>query len=332
MSKAKDSFPVLLSSAGRRVALVRIFRDALSTLKIDGRVLAADMSPCAAAFHDADAGFQVPRCSSPEFVPAMLEICRREAIRLIVPTIDPELPVLAAARDEFSFAGTTVAISSPEVIAIANDKRRTHEWLAGNGFPTVRQAEVEEVLAHPGHWPFPLLVKPVAGSSSIGVATVSTAEELRMATRDGDFVVQTIASGHEYTIDGLVTRDGTCVSTVPRRRLEVRAGEVSKGMTVHSALLEDLATRLFEELPGAYGVLNAQVFLDEDTGETNVIEINPRFGGGFPLSWEAGACYPQWMIEELIGVSPARRSGWRDGLVMLRYDDAVFVDRPAAGL
>lgn len=238
----------------------------------------------------------------------------------------------ASHRDAFARIGTTVAVSSPEVVAIGGDKSRTHAWLVAQGLPTVRQATIGEVLADPAAWPYPFVVKPAAGSSSIGVAIVRDRSHLEAVPRGG-FIAQSLATGIEHTIDILATRRGRCLCAVPRRRFEVRAGEVSKGMTVRSAALEGLATRICEALPGAYGCLNVQVFLDEATGAMNVIELNPRFGGGYPLSWEAGAKYPRWMIEEILKLpSTASATGWRDRLVMLRYDDAVFVDATSAGV
>lgn len=167
---------VLISSAGRRVELLRSFRHTLATFNpattadpvpespgpgpVRGRVLATDCSWHASAFHDADEGFLVPRCSDPAFLPRMLALCGEQKVDLLVPTIDPELPVYAAARERFAEVGTTVAVSSPEVAAIAADKQRTHDWLTSQGFPTVRQGTPEQVLAAPGDWPFPLLLKP----------------------------------------------------------------------------------------------------------------------------------------------------------------------------
>lgn len=324
---------ILVSSAGRRVALMGCFREALAGIGVEGRVIAADLSPLAAAYQAADAAFPVPRCTAPEFIPAMLKICKREGVSLVVPTIDTELSAYASARGEFERVGTVVAVSGPATVAIGGNKIATQEWLRREGFPTVRQGTPEEVCSEAAAWPFPLIVKPAGGSASIGVSRVTTREELEAASKVPDAIVQTVARGVEHTVDVLVNKPGKAVCAVPRRRLEVRAGEVSKGITVRDARLSDLATQIAERLPDAYGVLNIQIFLDQSTGEMSVIEINPRFGGGFPLSWEAGARYPQWMLEEILGLpSTAKADAWRDGLVMLRYDAAVFVDRGKVGL
>jgi carbamoyl-phosphate synthase large subunit len=330
-SGQQEGFNILISSAGRRVGLVRSFRDVLDKLGLRGDVMAADMSPLSSAFHSADRAFIVPPSRSPDFIPAVQEICRAWSIRLIVPTIDDELPAYARHRARFAGSHTTVAVSSPQTIEIGQDKEMTHDWLLRNGFPTVQQAPIEKVLADPDPWPFPLLVKPREGSSSKGVAVVEDRAHLEAAAR-GDVVVQTIAKGAEYTIDLFADARGKCIGAVPRRRIEVRAGEVSKGVTVRCSPLEELSRRLCETLPGPYGALTAQAFVDDATGEINVIEINPRFAGGFPLSWEAGANYPRWMIEEILGLPSSVTYTWREDLVMLRYDEAVFVDAAEAGL
>jgi len=310
---------------------VDIFRAALSNLGLRGSVLAADQSRLAAAVHKADYAFVVPSCLDPEFVPTMLNICREHSVRLLVPTIDHELQIYADHRDEFSEIGTTVAVSSSAVTAIGCDKLRTHEWLRECHLPGVLQARASDVSEY-ASWAYPLLVKPRFGSSSIGVAVVKDYVALQAATEGDEFLVESIASGSEYTIDVLVTLGGQCVAPVPRRRLEVRAGEVSKGVTVRHPQLTSLARAVCESLPGAYGALNIQVILDETRENLAIIELNPRFAGGFPLSWRAGADYARWMIEELARLpSSAKQDAWQEGLVMLRYDDAVFLDEIGDG-
>ena len=241
-----------------------------------------------------------------------------------MPTHDGELPLLSAARDRFAAVGATVSISAPETIAIGRDKAQTHAWLTEHGFPTVRQGTVSDVLAAAASWQWPLIAKPRSGSAGIGVVHCASVADLP----EGDVVVQELAPGTEHTVDVLVLRDGRCRVAVPRRRIEVRAGEVSKGVTVrHAAARAARLATSRSALPGAYGVLNVQVFVAGD--ELRVIEINARYGGGFPLAYEAGARLPEWTIEELLGRPSTLTDDWREGLVMLRYDEAVFVDAAA---
>ena len=349
---------ILISSAGRRVELLRAFRRTLTTLAAAGRpglgrVLAVDSSWYSSAFHDADRGFLVPPCADPDFVPHMIDLCTRHRVDLIVPTIDPELPVYASARDQFAAIGTTVAISSADVVAIAADKVHTHNWLTAEGFPTVMQGSVADVRADPETWRYPLLAKPRFGSASKGVTLLTGPAELEHMIAGWpkfspggdphlDLVVQSVARGVEYTVDVLVSRDqsteaagGFGVVAVPRRRIEVRGGEVSKAVTVRSPILIELAEKLCSALPGAYGPLNVQMFLDSESGKVNVIELNARFGGGYPLSFAAGANFPQALIHDACGLpAPSSLREWHANLVMLRYDAAVFVERtdPALGL
>lgn len=340
---------VLISSAGRRVELLRAFRHTVESFwpadqAGTGKVLAVDCSWYSSAFHAADEAFLVPRCTEPDFIPRMVELCASQQVDLVVPTIDPELPVYADAVERFRAADTTVAISSPNVIAIAGDKVRTHDWLTDAGFPTVQQGSVADVYAEPRAWTFPLMVKPRFGSASVGVTKVDDVAALehvvaQWSNRAGsscdpsrDLVVQSVAQGVEYTVDVLVARDGddaaqSALAAVPRRRIEVRAGEVSKGVTVHLPLLIELAQKVCTALPGAFGPLNVQMFYDEKTGSVAIIELNARFGGGYPLSFKAGADFPRALLQEALGMPiTASLLDWRDGLVMLRYDAAVFVE------
>jgi carbamoyl-phosphate synthase large subunit len=325
---------VLISSAGRRVSLVRIFKQTLKDMGLYGEVVGTEISSASPAYHTCDRGFIVPSCKNEMYIERLLEICVRERIRLLIPTIDLDLGVLSANRKRFEACGTRVAVSLPETVEIGADKRLTHRWLTENCFSTVRQILPEDLFSEKGKdWKFPAIAKPRFGSASNGVEMVeSLADVERLAKRD-DYIVQSLAKGREYTVDFLANSAGKCVCAVPRLRISVRAGEVSKGMTERNPELIKVAHRICEVLPGAYGVLNVQMFWDAETQSTQVIEINPRFGGGFPLTWQAGANLPRWMLEEVLNVpSTANPSAWQDRLLMLRYDEAVFVSAAQAGL
>jgi carbamoyl-phosphate synthase large subunit len=330
LQERKGNFNVLISSSGRRVALLEGFRRAMVLLGIPGRILAVDCSLASAAFHRADNGYLVPRCTDPAFIPAVVDICRREAVSLIVPTIDTELPLYAQHRAALEAVGTKVLVPDEATVAMGGDKKLTHEWLVSKRFPTVGQWDA---AAAPEGLKLPLIAKPRFGSASIGIRRLSTRSELNAIRGKPDLIIQEIADGIEHTIDILVDSTGRCKCAVPRRRLEVRAGEVSKGVTVRNADLERLAINIAEALPGASGVLNIQVFFDPVKKRASVIELNPRFGGGFPLALEAGADFPCWVIEETLGLPcRARQDQWRSGIVMLRYDDAVFIKADEIGL
>lgn len=307
------------------MALLRCFRGALNQLGISARLIAMDAGVSAPAAQFADSFYRAPRCDDPAFADALSDICRRERPLIIVPTIDTELPVYAERREELARHGAQVVCSSVETVAIAGDKRLTHVWLRRNGFPTVRQGGLDEVCQDVHSWTFPVIVKPVFGSASAGVRRVQRPAELLALRGQGrELIVQEIAQGEEHTVHTYVDRRGRCLAAVPCRRLEVRGGEVSKGLTVRDERLMRLAAGISERLPGAYGPLNIQIF-DSPDGDMRVIEINPRFGGGYPLADRAGMASPRWLIEEALGRRPEPVHEWQDDLAMLRYDEAVFL-------
>lgn len=326
----KRNFTILISSVGRRAQLVECFRRAAKELDLPLTVLGADVAPeLSPASHLVDRCFQVPRCSDPQFVPKTIAICRSQNVNLIVPTIDHELPIYANHVKDFETAGAKVLISSPSTIDIAFDKCRTNEWFVAHEFPTVAQQSVEQVLCNLSQWAFPVIVKPRFGSASIGVRIVNEAETLQSLRGQDGLLVESIARGVEHTTNLFVDRSGRCLCAVPHQRLETRGGEVSKGITVKNRKLMELAKRVAESLPGARGPLNLQGFVDENN-EVQFTEINARFGGGFPLAAEAGANFCRWILEDMFGLpSSASFSNWRDHLLMLRFDSAVFVREPS---
>lgn len=308
--------------------LIRLFQQALSELGLPGKVYASDLSSTAAGFHAAEQGFYAPLFTSGDFIPEMLKLCKQQNIRLVVPTIDTELGLYAEHKQAFEDIGTTLAISSPEVVDIGCDKEHTHRWLSEHNFPVPRQTTLQDALDHPDAWPTPLIAKPRTGSSSIGVTRIHEPADLQFAEHHGEMIVQTLARGQEYTIDVFIDHAGKARCSVPRLRVETRSGEVSKGVTVRHPEVQQLAERVCEALPGAYGVFNVQIFVDEKTGDMRIIEFNPRFGGGYPLAHQAGAHFTHWLVEDTMGLpSSVVANQWRDGLMMMRYDEAIFVDR-----
>ena len=327
--RTESNHTVLISSAGRRIGLLECMRDAL---KGTGRIGTIDSSRTAPAAHIVDAAWCVSTCKSPSFLGEVLDLCIREHVSVLIPTIDPELPIYASARNQFETVGTIVCISSTDTVRIGSDKVATHEWLSRYGFPTVRQASPAEVLRARSAWALPLIAKPRNGSGSIGVRLIVSWQELELLeAANHDCIVQEQATGHEFTINVYVSREGECVCAVPHWRIEVRAGEVSKGITVKDPRLMSLGRRIAESLPGAYGPMNIQCFMD-DSGDLKVIEINPRFGGGYPLAHKAGAPFAAWIIDELEGRKLSYFGDWQDGLAMLRYDNAVYVPGSALGI
>jgi carbamoyl-phosphate synthase large subunit len=308
------------------VELINCFREDARDLAINLRVIATDVVPSmSAACQVADAAYAVPRCVEPAFIPRMLELCSAEKVSLVVPTIDTELLVLAEAQERLGSIGTRVLVPSVETVQIARDKLRTVEFLAQHRIPVPRSVPAEQLLNQPDFLRFPVLLKPYDGSSSIGVQSADSAESLeRLGLDFHGYLAQEKWIGREYTINQFYDRDGRLRASVPHLRSEVRAGEVSKGVTERHPLLMAMAEKIGTVLPGPRGVLCFQAIVNE-TGEAIVFEINARFGGGYPLAHRAGARFSRWLLEEVSGIPVTANDKWRAGLTMLRYDAAVFV-------
>jgi carbamoyl-phosphate synthase large subunit len=324
----KSACTVLISSAGRRVELMRCFRASAAHLGVDLRVIAVDVDPAmSAACHTADLAIRVPRCDRAEFIEELLGICLRHGVDLIVPTIDPELEPLSMHAARFREAGVDLAVAAPEVVRLARDKLRTAHFLRSRGVPAPRSGRLDEVIAEPNAWPWPLMVKPRSGSSSVGIRILATAAELAEFGEGSEYLAQELLRGEEYTVNLFFDRAGRLVCAIPHLRCEVRAGEVAKGITRRHPELEAIAWRLGEALPGARAALCFQAIVDE-AGRAAVFELNARFGGGYPLAHHAGARFAQWLLEDATGRPSSAQNQWQDGVVMLRYDQAVFCAAP----
>ncbi|TFD28007.1 ATP-grasp domain-containing protein [Cryobacterium cryoconiti] len=308
----------LISSGGRRGALVDLFRE--STSPVRSRVVVTDVSRLSAAGQHADEFELVPRISADNFLSETLRISKKHGCSTIVPTIDPEIAVLARARAQFRQHGVDIWVSSPQVAELGWDKWDLYRWLIEAGYPTIDTQEIAESRLVP--FAGRVVAKPRTGSSSIGVLIVDNVESLRVSALTDDYILQRFAPGIEVTVDVAVDERGTVLATVPRRRLEVRAGEVSKGVTIHVPEIELLVRDMVTSLPGAYGVLNVQVIYDPETNSPKILEINPRFGGGYPLSHAAGGDLIGAMLRSKTGDTASET--WRPGTVMLRYDEAKF--------
>lgn len=313
---------ILLTSVGRRVELLKAFRQSMERSNISGKIITADLKPNAPAAFLADRAELVPRVDHPDYVEKLLAICDQHQIDLLVPLIDTELQLLSLSKQEFSDRGVTLLMSSTLVNEICYSKTKTGAFFREIGVKTPRIYDIDEVES----LNFPVVLKPDTGSASVGVYYIKNRIELEFFSNYvNNAIIQELIIGEEYTIDTLVDFQGNVVSIVPRLRIETRAGEISKGQTIKNSALIAAAKHVVESLPDAIGCVTVQCFLQSD-GEIVFIEINPRFSGGYPLSYQAGADFPGWIMQALIGEHPqVQIDEWEDGLTMLRYDDAVFV-------
>ena len=315
---------MLITSAGRRAELLQCFRSDAGALGISLEILACDLNPeWSAACRLADQRLAVPRVDDPGYIDALLNICRNYGVSLLVPTIDPELLPLAQARGRFAEIETHVALCAPALVDIARHKLKTARFFASNGIATPRTALAEDARDHPAEWDWPLIIKARHGSASRGLKQALSADDLPDLSLSEPLVAQQLLKGREFTINMFFSRQGGFHTAIPHERMQVRAGEVEKGVTRRVPALADVARRIAQVLPGPSGVLCFQAIIGDD-GKPWVFEINARFGGGFPLAHHAGACFSRWLLEEQLGRTPTAHDDWREGITMMRYDAAVF--------
>lgn len=319
-------FNILFTSAGRRVSLIQHFKKTLEVMELPGRIITADLQKTAPAPFAADIRKQVPPVTNAGYIDALLDICTEHQIKLVIPLIDTELYLLAMNHGRFKNIGTTLLVSDAETNKICMDKENTYRFFKDAGIETPELYDFEKIIANDVK--YPMLIKPADGSSGKGVIKINNMNELDFfKTYIPNPIVQEYVEGEEYTLDVLVDFTGKVRCIVPRLRMETRAGEVSKSITVKNTALIAAGKKVVDALPGAMGCLTLQCFLTPE-GNIKFIEINPRFGGGFPLSMKAGADFPRWIIEMMLGKYPQiDLDGWKEEIVMLRYDDAFFVTK-----
>lgn len=336
---------VMLTCAGRRSYTVTIFQEAV---KGRGQVFACDASADVAALQDADEAFVVPAVDDPAYIDALLALCAAHRVGLLVPALEPELPLLAEHRARFAAIGTVLLVSSPEVVARCYDKLATNRFLARHGLAVPRTflslAEARQALLK-GELRFPLVVKPRWGVSSFAVAFPEDDEELELTYRlarkqlahgflaaisasDAErcVLIQEKLVGTEYGLDIVNDLEGRYVATFAKRKIRMRAGQTDRAITVHDERLAEIGRRIGQSV-GHIGVLDCDLFVAGDEGYA--IDLNPRIGGGYPFSHLAGANIPAALIAWARGETPDPRCFQVEaGVAVARGETFVFTQRP----
>jgi carbamoyl-phosphate synthase large subunit len=316
---------VLLTSVGRRGYLVRYFKEALGPT---GQVWGADNSRYAPGFCYCDHRVIVPEILHPDYLDHLLELCRLNKIDVVIPLIDPELDILSGFLEEFERRGVLLLLSPRQTIEIASDKYLTWQFARQHGiampqtFISVAQA-IEQIEARTVKWP--LLVKPRRGSASMNLTYCSDRIQLEGAFEACPApLIQQVIRGAEYGFDLFSDRESRPISVYCKRKLAMRAGETDKAVSTNNPTLIEFGVNLLERLK-LVGPADVDVMVDKDGPK--LLEINPRFGGGYPCSHLAGAAFPQKILamrkgEPLtpdIGACP-------DGVCMLKQDEIIQPD------
>lgn len=312
---------VLILSVAAKVLLVQAFQSAVAPQ--GGRVLAADLDCDSAGLILADGVVDLPGTDAADFEEVLLKACKAEGIRLVIPTRDGELAILAGLRDRFRREGVEILVPSSGALEDCADKRRFVAACARLGFRTPRTWGADE---RPDV--FPVYVRPVRGSANRGGRRIETADWTPLGE---DMLVQAFCPLPEYSIDVLMDLDGASLQAVARRRLQVRAGEAVKSRVEAAAMLTEASMKLCAGLR-LVGHNIVQAFWDGE-GEPLFIEVNPRFGGASNLSIAAGLASPERLLMLVSGREEAARipRPIREGLTMLRYSQDLLVDADQLG-
>lgn len=307
---------ILFTCAGRRTYLLKYFKENMSA---EDKVVATDMQLSAPALQAADVKLQVPAVYDPKYIDITLNICKEQKINALISLNDLELPILAENKAKFEALGVTVIVSDPEVIDIAFDKYKTAQWVESIGLNApktyVTLTSAKEALAK-GEIAFPLFMKPRWGSGSIGLETIDDMEELDIyyhllmkkikktilataSVGDEYIMIQEKLTGNEFGLDVMNDLEGNNVAVSVKQKLAMRAGETDKALTVDLPVVREMGATIGRNLKHI-GNLDVDI-MQRANGDYCVLELNPRFGGGYPFSYEAGVNMPKAILQWLKG-------------------------------
>ena len=314
---------VLFTCAGQRVDIVSAFRRAGAT------AIACDADPLAPALYHADRMVLAPRIDDPGYVDALAAVVTQHDVRLVVPLTDLDQEILSRARARL--APALVLAPAPEVCRTMGDKFLAHRFFEEHGIASPRTWLPGET---PGDARFPVLVKVREGFGSRHIYRARDVRELEffLGYTAVDSMLQEECRGEEFSIDVFCDLEGHCVNAIPRTMIQSKGGESIKGMSIADRELIEHGARVAETI-GIVGPANVQCFREPD-GSLPVTDVNPRFGGAFPLPLAAGSRYPELALALARGERLERSLGaFRAGVLMTRFfSDLCLVERPGGGL
>ena len=307
---------ILFTCAGRRTYLLKYFKE---NMQEGDKIVATDMQLSAPALQVADVKLQVPAVYAEDYIDKTLDICKEYSIDALISLNDLELPILAEQKARFEALGVKVIVSDPQVIDIAFDKFKTAQWIESIGLNApktyVTLASAKEALSK-GEITFPLFMKPRWGSGSIGLESIADMEELDVyynllmkkikksilatASVGNEYImIQEKLGGNEFGLDVMNDLEGNNVAVSVKQKLAMRAGETDKAITVDLPEVREMGAKIGRNLKHI-GNLDVDI-MQRANGDYCVLELNPRFGGGYPFSYEAGVNMPLAILKWLRG-------------------------------
>lgn len=325
MMETKPS--ILITSIGKRVQLIKHLSKNFKIIGVD----AGDLNPCR---YFVDKFYKIPKATESNYLDVLFDICKKENIKGLIPLYEGEFQILNNAREKFGAQGTFLILSGEEIINICKDKKLTFEYFLKSKIKLPKvfyESEINEIIEKEDVTKFPLFIKPVDGMGSSNAFRLNNINELKFFREYiKNNIIQECIEGDEYTVDCLVDFNGNPIYIVPRKRIEVRSGEVVKSSTVHDDNIINNTIEVIKHLNkakdkkglGAIGPLTIQFFKDKNEN-VYLLEINPRFGGGVPLTFESGADYGM-ALNMILNNQEINYINEFEEKTMLRYDEAVF--------
>lgn len=313
---------ILLTAIGKRVQLIKHLRKSSYVVGVD----CGDLAPASLFI---DKFYKIHRYDEKEYIEDLIKICKEEQIQLLIPIYEKEFMLLCENRNKFKSIGTILLLSEKNVIEFCNDKLETYKFFLQNNIDTpisYSKNEIELILKkdEKEKIQLPFIIKPRDGMGSSNVFKVNSIKELEFFKEYVDSpIIQQYVDGKEYTVDVLCDLNGKVISAVPRERIEVRSGEVCKSKVVHNKKIIDCTLDLCNKFKGI-GPLTIQCIVTNND-EIKFIEINPRFGGGVPLTFECGVDYGKFLNMFVQGKEVKPIIGEFEEKTMLRYDEAVIL-------
>ena len=315
---------ILVLSCGTRNKIIQYFKRELNGA---GKVIATDMSPNAPALYEADVHYIVPRMTAPGYLDMIYDICRKEQVTGVLSLIDPELSLLALHEEEFHALGVTVIGSFYDLCERTLDKWQMFCWLKEHGYACAesyidREAFYGDVRA--GKINYPVFVKPIRGSASIAISKGQDQETVDLLFEHADdLMIQEYLKGQEIGADCYIDMiSGELISVFTKKKLVMRAGETDKSISFKDPELFALIERFVKEA-GFRGQIDIDIF--ECEGKYYISEVNPRFGGGYPHAYEAGANHMKYIVNNLQGkVNEPQIGEYESGVIMMKYSEIMI--------
>lgn len=316
---------IMFCSVGRRG---RLLRNVKETLGKTGVLIGTDLQSTAPALQFCDRQYVVPRITDPSYVDTILKICEENDVKAITTLIDPEIEILAKNSDKFKAMGIIPLCPAPKSAIYCFDKYELYKYATEKGIRTPLTFhdwdEFKAALAE-GRISFPVFMKPVCGSGSVGAHKVHTLEQAEADWNSGqhDYIIQELMTGGDCDADVYVdTISHKAVAAFSKRKIETRIGGASKTCSFKDPKL----FKFIQEICDVFefnGPLDMDFFIKD--GEYYLSEINPRFGGAYLHAYGAGVDFIQCIVNNINGVENEVNIGnYDDNILMLMYDDVVI--------